>query len=172
MRTLVLDQGYQPHRIVSWQKGMALWFRGKVDVLEEYDDEVRTVSTAFRLPAVVRLRVPVPYRVQRIRFSRVNVLRRDGFTCQYCGHRGGSKDLTLDHVVPKARGGQTAWSNVVTACRPCNQRKGDRVLSRSGLSLNRAPTTPTWLPAGPEHDELVGVPAVWSSWGLVAGQTG
>jgi 5-methylcytosine-specific restriction endonuclease McrA len=134
MRTLVLDQGYQPHRIVSWQKGIALFFRGKVDVLEEYEDEVRTVSSAYRLPAVVRLRVPVPFRVQRIRFSRLNVLRRDGFACQYCGQEGGSKDLTIDHVVPKARGGLTAWANVVTACRPCNQRKGDRVLARSGLT--------------------------------------
>ena len=116
MRTLVLDQGYQPHRIVSWQKGIALLFRGKVDVLEEHEDEVRSVSRAFRLPSVVRLRVAIPYRVPRIRFSRLNVLRRDRFACQYCGLRGSAKELTLDHVVPKSRGGLTSWTNVVAAC--------------------------------------------------------
>lgn len=170
MRTLVLDQGYQPHRIVSWQKGIALLFRGKVDVLEEYEDEVRTVSSAFRLPCVVRLRVPVPFRVQRIRFSRLNVLRRDGFVCQYCGQGGSTRDLTLDHVVPKARGGQTAWGNVVAACKPCNQRKGDRPLSRSGLTLKKPPGVPTWLPTGPGHDELSSAPDAWGEWGVVARQ--
>ncbi|MCA9578129.1 MAG: HNH endonuclease [Polyangiales bacterium] len=168
MRTLVLDQGYQPHRIVSWQKGIALLFRGKVDVLEEYDDEVRTVSSVFRLPAVVRLRVPVPFRVQRIRFSRLNVLRRDGFACQYCGHEGTAKELTIDHVVPKARGGRTEWQNVVTACRPCNQRKGDRALARSGLVLAKPPAVPTWLPSGPARDQLGVTPPVWSAWGVAA----
>ncbi len=172
MRTLVLDQGYQPHRIVSWQKGIALLFRGKVDVLEEYEAEIRSVDSAFRLPAVVRLRVPVPFRVQRIRFSRVNVLRRDGFACQYCGLEGGSKDLTIDHVVPKARGGLTAWANVVTACRACNQRKGDRLLARSGLTLGKRPIVPTWLPAGPGREELQSAPAVWSSWGVTAALPG
>ncbi|MCZ2109143.1 MAG: hypothetical protein LC118_06205 [Dehalococcoidia bacterium] len=83
--TLVLDQGYQPHRIVSWQRAVHMIFDGKVEVVSEYDDEIRSISITIKMPAVVRLLSRVRGRKQMVKFSRINVATRDGFTCQYCG---------------------------------------------------------------------------------------
>lgn len=168
MRTLVLDQGYQPHRIVSWQKGISLFFGGKVDVVEEYDDIIRSVSLAVRMPAVVRLRSRIPYRKPYLKFSRINVLRRDGYACQYCGTEGRAKELTLDHVVPKAQGGQTTWENIVAACRPCNEKKGARTPAEAGKPLKTQPRRPSFLPnvvggTGAAGDPR-GVPDGWKNW--------
>ncbi len=147
MRTLVLDQGYQPHRVVSWQRAVGMLFVGKVEVLEEYDEWIRSVSLSIQMPAVVRLIRAVKRRQPPIRFSRLNVMTRDGFSCQYCAVDLPMRDLTYDHVLPRSRGGRTTWENVVTACKPCNHAKGDRTPSEAGMPLLRTPVKPTWLPA-------------------------
>ena len=117
MQVLVLDQGYAPHRVVHWQRAICMLFGGKVEVLEEYDEIVRSPSVAIHVPAVVRLLNAARRRPRVVRFSRFNVLLRDSFTCQYCGQRPHARELTMDHVVPRAQGGSTRWTNVVAACR-------------------------------------------------------
>jgi len=164
VRTLVLDQGYQPHRIVPWQRAVGMWFGGKVEVVEEYDDEIASVSLVIRMPAVVRLLRRI--RVQRhgVKFSRFNVMLRDRFTCQYCLRSLPARELTCDHVLPKTRGGRSGWENIVTACRPCNERKGNRTPSEADMHLAVRPAAPRWLPAVSVDAQTLVVPEPWRVW--------
>ena len=114
-RTLVLDQGYQPLNIVSWKRAVTMLFEGKVEVIEEYDEDIRSVSITIKMPAVVRLLRALRWRRKGVKFSRINVMTRDGFRCQYCNRTLPVSDLNYDHVVPRSQGGKTAWENIVTA---------------------------------------------------------
>lgn len=145
---LVLNASFEPLHIVSWQRGIQLLFQGKVEVVEESEWVIRTVSTTFKVPAVIRLLkyIPMRRRHQMIRFSRANVFIRDQYTCQYCGRKAPKNHLTLDHVVPVVQGGQKTWHNIVTCCQRCNQTKGGRSPSEAGMSLIRRPREPMWLP--------------------------
>ncbi|MEO0321627.1 MAG: HNH endonuclease [Myxococcota bacterium] len=165
MRTLVLDQGYEPHQVVSWKRAIGLLYVGKADVLEEYDAVVRSVSLAMPMPAVVRLKARAPQKAHRIRFSRRNVLLRDGHRCQYCGAQKPAKELTYDHVLPRSKGGRTTWTNIVAACRPCNAQKGNRTPEQARMPLRRKPVKPSWLPGGPARAGLPEViPDRWETW--------
>ncbi len=107
---------------------------------------VRSVHFAIRIPEVILLadydRVPR----KRVVFSRRNLYRRDAYTCQYCGKRASKSELSIDHVVPRSRGGRSTWANCVVACLRCNKRKGHRTLEQSGLRLIREPREPVWAP--------------------------
>lgn len=146
MRTLVLDRSYQPHRVVSWQRAVTMLFQGKVEVLEEYDEDIRSVSITIKMPAVIRLLSRITGRKKAVKFSRINVATRDDFRCQYCGTKHPLSKLTYDHVVPRARGGRTTWENIVMACVPCNEKKGDLTLKQAGLKLRKKPVKPKSLP--------------------------
>ncbi len=150
----MLNASFEPLHIVTWQKAIQLLFQGKVEVVEESEREIRTVSFSMKIPAVLRLLNYVPLKQTKtmIRFSRVNVFIRDRYTCQYCKRQMAKNQLTLDHVVPAVQGGRKSWENIVTACKPCNQRKGGRTPSEAGLTLARKPERPLWLPA--THFEL------------------
>jgi len=147
-QTLVLNATYEPVKIVDWQRAITLWVQGKVEVLAEHDVEKRAVTFTFRLPAVVRLLrfVTVRGRRDRVAFTRANIFRRDGHRCQYCGRDFASQDLTFDHVIPAARGGPRSWENIVTACVPCNRRKGARTPEEAGMALLRRPGRPAASP--------------------------
>ena len=166
METLVLDQSWQPHRVVSWQKAVHLLFDGKVEVLHEYDQDIRSVSLTIKMPAVVRLVRRLRRRHRpAVRFSRANVLARDRFTCQYCGTEASPRELTFDHVLPRAQGGRTTWENIVAACRRCNFRKGCRTPEQAGLTLRSVPTRPSYLPLLHLRLEMgSGVPDAWRSF--------
>lgn len=146
MRTLVLNAGYEPVQLVSWQKALCLVISSKAEIVAAYDHCVRTVSSAFPLPSVVRLTryVRIVKRISWARCTRRNVLLRDQYQCQYCGVECRPGTITIDHVVPRARGGRTVWDNVVAACHTCNRRKGDRSLEHSGFKLRRNPRRPAW----------------------------
>lgn len=163
MRTLILDTSWQPCEIVGWRRAIGLLFRGKVEVVEEYEEEIRSVSLALRLPAVVRLADAIR-RKRKIRFSRRHVLIRDGFRCQYCGAKLPAEKLTLDHVLPKARGGRTTWENLVAACAPCNRKKGAKNPRWAGMTLRTRPEKPTWLPFATSRLDLGSIPELWRSW--------
>jgi len=125
-RVLLLNATYEPLRVISWKRAITLLTLDKVEVLETYDRVVRSVTLAIRLPAVVRLIHLVRFRKHTIRFSRENIYIRDKYQCQYCAESKHASDLTYDHVIPKSRGGKTAWENIVTCCLPCNKKKGGR----------------------------------------------
>ncbi|MBT8469212.1 MAG: HNH endonuclease [Myxococcales bacterium] len=165
MRTLVLDQGYQPHRIISWQRAVCMIFDGKVEVVEEYDEDVRSVSITIKMPAVVRLLRHIVGRKRAIKFSRINVAMRDDFKCQYCGVRHRLRGLTYDHVVPKSQGGKTNWENIVMACYGCNEKKGNCTPRQAGLRLRRPPVKPKWLPVVAFRvDPASSIPEAWANW--------
>lgn len=124
---------------------MTLVLGGRTEVLESYDDiSIRSPSQTFALPAVIR--ITKSFHAAKIRprmkFSRQHVFARDGHRCQYCQKVFPVKDLTLDHVVPVVHGGRTAWSNIVSSCMPCNQKKGSRTPAEAGLKLMAPPKEP------------------------------
>jgi 5-methylcytosine-specific restriction endonuclease McrA len=146
--TLVLNASFEPLNIVSWQRAIQLLFQGKVEVVEEYEQEIRTVKLSIRLPAVLRLLqyVPLARKKHIVRFSRANIFLRDHHVCQYCGEKFGKSHLTLDHVIPIVQNGRKCWENIVTACKPCNQKKGGKTPAQAGMNLIRRPKRPSWLP--------------------------
>lgn len=160
-RVLVLNRTFLPVNITSVRRAISLLYR---DVARAVDGEYRTfdfdtwsrlgrtperiglVEGAVPVPRVILLttydRVPQRY----VRFSRVNVYARDRSECQYCGRRLPRAHLNLDHVVPRSRGGRSAWENVVCSCIECNRRKGDRTPTEAGMRLVRRPYRPQWTP--------------------------
>lgn len=133
---------YFPLSLWSWQDAVRAVFLRRVHVLSEYDRSVRSPSREIRLPSVIVLKQYVPV-ARRPAFTRFNVFLRDRFTCQYCGDGLPAERLTFDHVIPRARGGRTEWTNVVTACEPCNLRKGHRLPRESAMYPLSRPCQPT-----------------------------
>jgi 5-methylcytosine-specific restriction endonuclease McrA len=161
-RSLLLNATYEPMKIISWQKALVLWFQDKVEIVEHHNLFVRSVQASFQVPSVLKLKRYVrPRSLGAVRFCRENVYIRDNFTCQYCGHHLAPKLLTLDHVVPVSKAGPKSWTNVVTACRDCNQRKANRTPTTANMPLLNEPLAPSWLPSR-ELDAKTGqFPSVW-----------
>ncbi|MBI4216850.1 MAG: HNH endonuclease [Chloroflexi bacterium] len=140
LSVLVLNQNYEPLNVCAARRALVLVIQGKAEVLENGRGYIRAASEAFPLPSVIRLvylvRRPRPQR----KLTRREVFIRDRYICQYCGRE--TRELTLDHVIPRYRGGRHEWENVVSACKPCNQRKGNRTPSEVGLRLRRPPIRP------------------------------
>ncbi len=161
-RSLVLNSSYQPMRVVNWQKALILWLQGKVEILEYHSVVVRSARMQFQLPSVLRLKSYVKSRaLGPVRFSRENVYLRDDYTCQYCQKEFPPSQLTLDHVVPASKNGKKTWSNVVTACRKCNQRKANRTPDGASMPLLKVPKPPLWLPAVPFEMRNNAIPPSW-----------
>src|SRR6187402_1268903 len=109
-QTLLLNQGFEPIKVISWQRAISLLFLGKVEVLEEYDHNIRSVNLVIKIPAVVRLLRAFRRHSRPVKFSRVNIYARDHYRCQYCGKKASITELTYDHVVPRSQGGMTEWT--------------------------------------------------------------
>ncbi|KAI5554728.1 hypothetical protein BDE02_19G034600 [Populus trichocarpa] len=142
-RGLVLDISYRPVNVVCWKRAMCLEFMEKADVLEYYDQAVNSPSGSFYIPAVLRvphlLQVVKRRRIFRSKLSRKNILHRDNYTCQYCSSR---ENLTIDHVLPTAQGGEWQWENLVTACAKCNSKKGKKTPEEANMKLSKVPKAP------------------------------
>jgi 5-methylcytosine-specific restriction endonuclease McrA len=145
-RTLLLNSTYEPLKVISWQRAITLFWLGKVEVIRTYDRDVRSVTFKIRMPAVVRLLRFIRRKRPQISFSRRNLFARDANTCQYCGNKRESSELTYDHVTPRSLGGHTDWQNIVTCCIDCNRRKGGRTPEQAGMRLLRPPRRPEKLP--------------------------
>jgi len=183
-QTLVLSQGYAPHKVVHSDRALMMLFQGKIEVVEEYPEVAGTIHASrlgdfkhvvraypgrgydgtdltIRTPAVARLIRPVGNVKRGVKFSRVNVFTRDGFRCQYCGASKKMAELNYDHVVPRIQGGKTVWENIVSSCYPCNDRKAGRTPEQAGMKLRKQPYKPKTLPMmGPRFDPKQ-VPVVW-----------
>ena len=140
-QVLVLNASYEPLNVCSLRRAHVLVYKGKAEVVEELDRPLCSATRKFAWPHVIRLMhyVRVPRIVQR-KISRRALFARDGWRCVYCGTTGGR--LTLDHVIPRSRGGESIWENVVTSCAPCNLRKGNRLLHEIHMELPHAPRVP------------------------------
>jgi 5-methylcytosine-specific restriction endonuclease McrA len=144
---LLLNADFQPFSLfplstIPWQDAIKAVFSDRVSVVAEYDVDVHSATQAWRLPSVVALRDYIK-RDAAPTFSRYNVYLRDEFTCQYCGKVFEARNLTFDHVIPRAAGGISSWTNVVAACGPCNHRKGSKLPTEARMFPLRKPVAPT-----------------------------
>ncbi len=130
---------YYPLSLWSWQEAVKAVFLDRVNIVSEYEHGVRSPSFEMRLPSVVSLKTYVKPALYPA-FTRFNVFLRDRFSCQYCGS---TDDLTFDHVIPRSKGGQTRWDNVVAACSPCNLRKANTMPKDCGMFPSQTPYRPT-----------------------------
>ncbi|MDH5474771.1 MAG: HNH endonuclease [Cyclobacteriaceae bacterium] len=141
-RVLILNADYSPMMICSIERAIVLNFLGKSELVHEVKGkQLRTVSKAFAMPLVIRLLkyIHIPYKT--VSLTRLNVFKRDSFTCQYCEKK---EHLTLDHVLPKSKGGRSTWNNLVTACSRCNSRKGNNTPTEVGMRLINMPFRPSY----------------------------
>lgn len=145
-RTLLLNVAMVPQKSISWEDAVTLLYQKKAIVLEEYDETISSPTRTWYVPAVIKLTHSIRTNQKAIRFSRVNVLSRDNYRCQYCGARKTAKELNYDHVVPRRQGGKTTWENIVMSCFPCNERKGGRTPDEAGMKLLKHPARPHKLP--------------------------
>jgi len=142
-KVLVLNQDYQAISICSVERALTLVFLNKAEVISVCADKcIHTVNTTYPFPSIIRLLryIIMPYK--KVVLSRQNIFKRDNNMCQYCGSR---QDLTIDHVIPRSRGGVDSWENCVAACRKCNHKKGDLFLGETSMKLLRRPFKPNYL---------------------------
>jgi 5-methylcytosine-specific restriction endonuclease McrA len=160
-RVLVLNKVYMPVQIISAKRAFCMLYRGVVKVVDrEYQtfdfqswselavaahhEHVGMVGKAIRVPRVILLQTYDRLPKRHIRFSRYNIYARDKNTCQYCGKQFNKSDLNLDHVLPRSRGGQTTWENIVCCCISCNRKKGGDTPKEAAMKLIRQPVKPHW----------------------------
>lgn len=136
-KVLVLNASYEPLNITTWRRAIVLLLKGKA---EEIEHNGKLLREDLSLPTVIRLRSYVKMPYKEISLSRRNVLHRDNYTCQYCGIK--RHDLTIDHIVPRSRGGGDQWDNVVAACLKCNVKKGGHTPREAGMPLLTIPRRP------------------------------
>jgi len=143
-QVLVLNSSYEPLNVCTVRRAHVLVFKGRAEVIEKHAQPLRSASDTFQRPHVIRLLtyVRVPKMVKR-KISRPVLFARDGWRCGYCG--SGTSKLTLDHIVPRSRGGESVWENVVASCAPCNRRKGNRLLTETEMALRVRPRPPAPL---------------------------
>jgi 5-methylcytosine-specific restriction endonuclease McrA len=166
---LLLNASYEPLRVIPVRRAASLLMRGVAEGVDGVAARLRTPSTVFEVPSVLRLRYYVNVPRRGAVWSRRGVLSRDAYTCIYCGARPGDRrngrwvtraDMTLDHLVPRSRGGGSTWVNTACACRWCNHRKADRMPHEAGMRLR-------WEPKTPRVNYLVvtgDVPAEWKMY--------
>ncbi len=136
-KVLVLNASYEPLNICSWRRAVVLILKGKAEGIEHNG---KLILPEFHLPTVIRLRAYVKIPYKEITLSRRNVLHRDRYTCQYCGVK--RHDLTVDHILPRSRGGFDYWDNVVAACLKCNVKKGNHTPKEANMVLLAQPRRP------------------------------
>ena len=158
---LVLNQNYEPLNVCNLPRAFRLLFGEKAEVIEFDHQMVRTPRVEYRAPSVIRLQHMVRRPRPRVKLSRREVFSRDRHTCQYCGRQ--THDLTLDHVMPRHRGGGHTWENCVAACRMCNSKKADRLLGELGWTLERPPRPPSRSAGGVLVLAVEPLPA-WEPW--------
>ena len=141
---LVVNQNYEPLNICGVRRAVVLLLGEKAQMLEDGRGAFHSATASFPIPSVIRLTHMVRRPVLTVRLARREVFWRDGYTCQYCG--APTRALTLDHVVPRVRGGSHSWENVVSACVPCNHRKAGRTPREAGMRLLKAPSVPRATP--------------------------
>lgn len=143
---LVLNATYEPLSVVSLKRAVVLLLKEKAELLEAAETTLRACGLNMPVPLVIRMvyyvRIP---RAMTLPLSRRTVMARDQYTCQYCGAMPPRTELTLDHVLPRSRGGRTEWENMVVACRACNQKKGNRTPREAQMLLKRAPRRPRYV---------------------------
>jgi 5-methylcytosine-specific restriction endonuclease McrA len=164
-RVLVLNASYEPINVCTVRRAAVLLLKNRAEILEKGDWPLHAESLTLARPVVIRLLayVRIPRDAHRRKITRRAVFARDRWTCQYCGHERGN--LTVDHVIPRSKGGESTWDNIVTCCAPCNRRKGDRLPKQVNMLPVRRPKPPN--PTIFIHVATPSIPAAWEQY-LVA----
>jgi 5-methylcytosine-specific restriction endonuclease McrA len=160
-RVLVLNATYEPINVCTVRRAVVLLLKDKAEVIEHSEWDLHSATLTIQRPVVIRLvtYVRIPRDTHRRKITRRAVFARDGWSCQYCGSRS---SLTVDHVIPKSKGGQSSWDNIVASCAPCNRRKGDALPRQVGMRLLRKPRTPS--PHVFIHVASPTIPAAWQQY--------
>jgi 5-methylcytosine-specific restriction endonuclease McrA len=138
-KVLVLNADYSPLNVTTLHRGFNLVFTGKAEIVKSSDNLIVTDKKSYERPVIIRLLNYVRYVYRRLRVNRHKIYKRDGHKCVYCGN---SKQLTIDHLIPKSKGGKNTWENLVTCCSKCNVKKGDKTIEQAGLKLLKKPYEP------------------------------
>lgn len=138
-KVLVLNADYSPLNVTTLHRGFNLVFTGKAEIVKSSDNLIVTDKKSYERPVIIRLLNYVRYVYRRLRVNRHKIYKRDGHKCVYCGN---SKQLTIDHLIPKSKGGKNTWENLVTCCFRCNVKKGDKTIEQAGLKLLKKPYEP------------------------------
>jgi 5-methylcytosine-specific restriction endonuclease McrA len=160
-RVLVLNATYEPVNVCTVRRAVVLLLKEKAEVIERGSWELHSETTTLARPMVIRLVtfVKVPRDTHRRKITRRAVFARDGWQCQYCGSRA---NLTVDHVIPRSKGGTSTWENIVASCAPCNRRKGDSLPAKAGMHPKRKPRVPH--PQIFIHVAAPTIPVQWRQW--------
>lgn len=144
MKTLKLDSSYKPIDVIDYLDAFSMVWRSKARLVEVYDEKIVCGNNSYKAPAVIVIKRYINYRFFRIAPTRKNIYQRDNYTCQYCLHRFGIASLTLDHVIPKSKGGDKNWDNLVCCCKKCNQKKGNSFPEEIGMHPDSIPIKPSY----------------------------
>jgi hypothetical protein len=136
---LVLNSDYSPLNVTSLRKGFILVNKGKAEIIQKGEEDIITTIGNFVRPVIIRLLNYIKFRPSQLKVSRKRIFKRDKYTCQYCGNK---KNLTLDHVMPRSRGGKNSWTNMVTCCSRCNSKKGNKTPEEANMRLITKPYEP------------------------------
>ena len=137
---LVLNQNYEPLNVCRVRRAVVLIYDGKAEMLEDGTGFIHSTSEAFSVPSVIRLAYMIKRPRPKRKLTRIEIFNRDHYTCQYCGQE--TRQITLDHVIPRSQNGKHTWENVVSACIPCNRRKAGRTPQEAGMKLINHPSPP------------------------------
>ena len=162
---LVLNATYEPINVCTVRRAVVLLLKEKAEIVERAEFELHSASCTLARPVVIRLvtYVRIPRDTHRRKITRRAVFARDDWTCQYCGARS---NLTVDHIVPRSKGGSSSWENIVASCAPCNRRKGNALPRQVGMRLQRQPRTPS--PHVFIHVASPSIPAAWRQYLIAA----
>jgi 5-methylcytosine-specific restriction endonuclease McrA len=142
---LVLNFTYEALNVTSFQRAVKLLFAGKAEAVHNQERVLSSTSFEMRMPSIIRMLYYIRRPLQKVALTKKNVLIRDDYTCQYCGMHG-ERLMTVDHVIPKSRGGPSTWENLVCSCMRCNNRKNNRTPQEANLTLRRKPRQPKYIP--------------------------
>jgi 5-methylcytosine-specific restriction endonuclease McrA len=142
MKALKLDSAFRPLEVIDAIEALVMCIVGKALAVETYEQKLSSPSVTFSLPAVIVLKTVVKFRLTTVTCNRINIIWRDKNQCQYCANHFLTDQLTMDHVLPKSRGGKNTWENLVAACKRCNQKKGSRTKKESGMYPLKKPFRP------------------------------
>ena len=157
--TLKLDASYRPIEIIEGLKGFSMVYTGRAQVVENHTHQL---SALFYYPSVIVLKKYIRKKPVYLSPTRANIYWRDEHKCQYCAQTFEYNDLTLDHVIPKSRGGQKTWNNIVTCCKGCNQKKGPKTPSEASMTLLRKPDVPKFNVLRSQHG--IKIPETWKNY--------
>ncbi len=154
-QVLVLNYDYTPLNTTSWNRGFTLVYTGKAEIVKSDENPIKSGYENFIRPLIIRLLKYIRYHISTVKVNRNRIYKRDNYKCVYCGSKN---NLTLDHVLPKSRGGKNEWANLVTSCSKCNIKKSNKTPDEAKMKMSHKPYAPTLI------DENKNIKLIWDEY--------